>query len=163
VDTQLTEIFGRNRLINDLLQSDVEVATPVRDRGIDLIAYLDLDQQGGKFAAIPIQIKTATHRSFSIDRKYAKFPNLLLAFVWGIEQPESATIYAVSYSEATSIGREMGWLETVSWIDGGKYVTNAPSKRLLDLLGPYEVRAGGWKARITSALSADKMPGVSCR
>jgi len=73
-DTQLTEIFGRNRLINDLLRSGVEVATPARDRGVDLIAYLDIDEQIGRFVAVPIQIKTATQRSFSIDRKYSKFP-----------------------------------------------------------------------------------------
>ena len=76
MDTQLTEIFGRNRLVNDLLQSDVEVATPVRDRGIDLIAYLDLDEQADRFLTIPIQIKTAARQSFTIDRKYAKFQNL---------------------------------------------------------------------------------------
>lgn len=72
-DTQLTEIFGRNRLINDLLLSGVEVATPVRDRGVDLIAYVDLYEQIGRFAAVPIQIKAATQRSFTIDRKYERF------------------------------------------------------------------------------------------
>ncbi|MCX4151744.1 MULTISPECIES: hypothetical protein [Paraburkholderia] len=154
MDTQLTEIFGRNRLVNDLLQSDVEVATPVRDRGIDLIAYLDLDEQADRFMAIPIQIKTAARRAFTIDRKYAKFQNLLMAFVWGIERPETATIYAVSYPEFMVIGGEMGWLETASWIDGGRYTTTAPSKRLLELLASYEVRPGAWNARITSALRA---------
>lgn len=68
MDTQLTEIFGRNRLMNDVLQSDVEVATPVRDRGVGLIAYLDLDEQANRFMAIPIQIKTAALRSFTTDR-----------------------------------------------------------------------------------------------
>lgn len=80
------------RLVNDLLRSGVEVATPVRDRGVDLIAYVDLDEQIGRFAAVPIQIKAATRRSFSIDQKYAKFPDLLLAFVWGVGQQETATI-----------------------------------------------------------------------
>src|SRR5215469_8210906 len=96
-DTQLTEIYGRNRLINDLLRSGVEVATPVRDRGVDLVAYVDIDEQSGRFTAVPIQIKAATQRSFSIDKKYAKFPDLLLAFVWGVGQPETAAIYALSY------------------------------------------------------------------
>ena len=39
VDSQLIEIIGRNRLINELLRGGLEVATPLRDRGIDLIAY----------------------------------------------------------------------------------------------------------------------------
>lgn len=152
MDSQLTEVFGRNRLVNDLLLSDIEVAAPIRDRGIDLIAYLDLDEQADRFMAIPIQIKTAARRSFMIDRKYAKFQNLLMAFIWGIEHPDTATVYAVSYLESMVIGRHMGWLDTASWIEGGKYTTTAPSKRLLNLLTPYEIRPGAWKARITSAL-----------
>lgn len=151
-DTQLTEIFGRNRLVNDLLRSGVEVAAPVRDRGIDLIAYVDIDEQIGRFTAVPIQIKAATQRMFSIDRKYAKFPDLLLAYVWGVGHPETATIYALSYLESISVGQSMGWLETDSWCRGGRYTTTAPSERLIRLLAPFEAKPATWKKRITSAL-----------
>lgn len=43
VDSQVVELLGRNRLIDELLRAGLEVAVPERDRGIDLIAYLDLD------------------------------------------------------------------------------------------------------------------------
>jgi hypothetical protein len=43
MDTQLTELIGRNWLVNELLRAGLEVATPLRDRGIDLIAYFDLE------------------------------------------------------------------------------------------------------------------------
>ncbi len=33
MDTQVTEILGRNWLINELLRAGLEVATPLRDRG----------------------------------------------------------------------------------------------------------------------------------
>ncbi|MDO3560705.1 hypothetical protein [Ralstonia pseudosolanacearum] len=148
----MTEIFGRNRLVNDLLLSGVEVATPVRDRGVDLIAYVDIDEQSGRFTAVPIQIKAATQRWFSIDRKYARFPNLLLAFVWGVGQPEMAMIYALTYTESLGVGKAMGWLETKSWKEGGLYTTTAPSEKLLGLLSPYEVRPGEWRSRLSSAL-----------
>ena len=39
MDTQMIEIMGRNRLIDELLRAGLEVALPLRDRGIDLIAY----------------------------------------------------------------------------------------------------------------------------
>lgn len=84
-DTQLVEIIGRNRLINELLVAGIEVAQPLRDRGIDLIAYIDIDDEVEKFTAIPIQMKAASARVFSINRKYEKFlPNLVIAFVWGL-------------------------------------------------------------------------------
>ena len=55
-DTQKIEIIGRNRLINELLAADLEVAQPLRDRGIDLIAYLDIDDAIDRFVAFPIQL-----------------------------------------------------------------------------------------------------------
>lgn len=60
-----------------LLRAGIEVAASVRDRGVDLVAYLDLDVQLGRFIACPIQMKVAVATSFSIDSKYTKFANLI--------------------------------------------------------------------------------------
>lgn len=48
------EILGRNRLVDELLVAGLEVALPLRDRGIDLIAYVDLAAVASRFAAVPI-------------------------------------------------------------------------------------------------------------
>ena len=71
--------MGRNRLIEQLLEAGLEVALPLRDHGIDLIAYAD--RRDPSFVACPIQMKAGTLKSFGIDRKYEKFPNLIHAFV----------------------------------------------------------------------------------
>jgi len=60
LDTQVVEIIGRQRMIAELLQDGLEVAMPIRDRGVDLIAYADLNQQLTRFAARPIQMKAST-------------------------------------------------------------------------------------------------------
>ncbi|SEK05915.1 hypothetical protein SAMN05192539_10365 [Paraburkholderia diazotrophica] len=120
--------------------------------GVDLIAYVDIDEQIGKFTSVPIQIKAATQRSFSIDRKYAKFPDLPLAYMWGVGQPETAIIYALTYRESLGVGQSMGWLQTDSWPEGSRYTSTAPSERLVDRLARYEVQPGTWKGRIASAL-----------
>jgi hypothetical protein len=39
MEPQIVEILGRNRLIDELLRAGLEVATPERDRGIDLLVY----------------------------------------------------------------------------------------------------------------------------
>lgn len=44
-DSQLTELSGRHFLIAQLVAGGLEVAVPVRDRGVDLIAYLDLSAE----------------------------------------------------------------------------------------------------------------------
>lgn len=58
-DSQLTELSGRHFLIAQLVAGGLEVAVPVRDRGIDLIAYLDLSAETQQFVACPIQMKAS--------------------------------------------------------------------------------------------------------
>ncbi|MHB2036215.1 MAG: hypothetical protein ACYCPW_05680 [Nitrososphaerales archaeon] len=54
MDTQLVELAGRNWLTSELLKAGLEVARPERDRGIDLIAYVD---RGGGRKFLLIQSK----------------------------------------------------------------------------------------------------------
>jgi hypothetical protein len=86
MDSQQVEILGRNRLIGELVAADIEVALPLRDRGVDLVAYMDLGSQTAVFAGCPIQMKAASTRSFSVHRKYVKFANIILAYVWGLDR-----------------------------------------------------------------------------
>src|SRR5688572_7757316 len=115
MDPHLIELIGRNFLTAELLRAGVEVAIPVRDRGIDLIAYIDLDSANGRFLCRPIQLKAAWKRAFSIDRKYEKFPDLLLAYIWDVHDPGLTRIYLMSYAESLAIGEQMGWTLTNSW------------------------------------------------
>ena len=76
MDTQTIELIGRHRLMSELMHAGLEVALPMRDRGIDLIAYVDLSSKVRSFLATPIQMKAASTRSFSIDKKYEKISNV---------------------------------------------------------------------------------------
>jgi len=117
---------------------------PERDRGIDLIAYLDRDAHSGQFVACPIQMKAATTECFSLDPKYEKFHQLLLVYVWNLGVPSETTCFALTYKEAEAVADKMGYTETHSWIDGagsGKrgYYTSAPSKGLRELLESHRM------------------------
>jgi hypothetical protein len=68
-DSQITALAGLHYLISQLLDGGVEVAIPVRDHGIDLIAYVDQIEASGKFFACPIQLKTATDERFILYSK----------------------------------------------------------------------------------------------
>jgi len=149
MDTQTIEILGRNRLVDELLVAGLEVATPLRDRGIDLIAYVDLATDASKFAAVPIQMKAASVRAFSIDRKYAKVSNLVLVYVWGLRSPEHALSFALTYSEALAIAKTMEWTNSPSWVKNGRYSTSHPSKKLSELLAPFEMSPNAWRKKIS--------------
>ena len=135
------------------MRSGIEVARPERDRGIDLIAYVDKDVRIGNFIACPIQMKAATGAVFSLDPKYAKFPGLVLAYVWNLGNPLRITCFALTYSEALAVARKMRWTRTASWLKGGNtgergYSTTRPSKRLRRLLVAYEMDADKWWRKV---------------
>jgi hypothetical protein len=147
MDSQTIELLGRNRLTTELLLAGLEVALPARDRGIDLIAYVDLTSKVTTFTACPIQMKASSSRAFSIDQKYARISNLILAYVWGLQDPAQAETFALTYPEAISIAEEMGWTTTESWAKGA-YSTSSPSKQLCTLLQPFRMTQEGWWTKV---------------
>lgn len=148
MDSQTVEIIGRNYLVSQLVSAGLEVARPERDRGVDLIAYVDLDEAGGGFVACPIQMKAATKASFAVDRKYEKFTKLLFAYVWRAATPDHASVYTLTYREALGVAEAMGWTATASWQEGGIYSTTRPSARLVGPLEPYLTGPDDWKTKI---------------
>lgn len=144
MDSKLVEVIGRNYLVVELLSAGLEVATPARDRGIDLLVYED--QNGsGRFNARPVQLKAAWKQSFGIQKKYDKFPELMLIHIWGLHEIGSAESFAMTQEDAVHIGELMGWTRTKSWTEKGAYIQTSPSKKLRSLLEPYLVLRDCWR------------------
>lgn len=142
LESQQVEILGRNRLKAALIEANLEVATPERDNGIDLIAYR-WNAERGEFIARPIQLKAASTFSFGIDRKYEKFPGLIMAFVVGVRE-EAHAIYTLTYKELLGVADSLGWTNTPSWTAGNSYSTRHQSKRLAAALEPYRAQRSTW-------------------
>ena len=147
MDSQTKELIGRHVLADQLLRAGIEVAIPLRDRGVDLIAYRE-DCDDGGFVARPIQMKAATRRSFSLDRKYERVGGLLLAYVWHINDPATSVTYVMTYPEARTIAETMGWLVTPTWAKRGYYANNNPGKKLVALLEPFRMSNQRWNDRM---------------
>lgn len=150
-DAKLVELAGCNWLASQLQSAGIEVARPERDRGVDLIAYIDRDHRVPKFIACPIQMKAATKEVFSINAKYASFPGLLLVYVWNLGDSTATKSYALTDEEALAVAAEMGWSETDSRRIHGSYSTTQPSKRLRALLARFEMKADNWFSRISGS------------
>jgi hypothetical protein len=149
-DTQITELLGRNRLVNELLGAGLEVALPLRDRGIDLIAYADMERGIDDFFACPIQMKASKGAIVSLDKKYEKIHNLVIAFGWYVEKPAESVTYAMKYLEARQIIEEMGWSNSPTWKRKGQYAQTraGTNKKLLNLLDQYKMSPERWRERI---------------
>jgi hypothetical protein len=148
LDTQVVELLGRQRLMSELLLDNLEVASPARDRGIDLIAYADLSRQVSRFAARPIQMKASWKRAFSVARKYERVADLIVAYVWHVGEPTSAVTYAMTYPEAVALAEALGWTDTAAWAEG-QYSTTSPSQELVQRLEQYRMRPGWWWSLVT--------------
>ena len=148
LDTQVVELLGRQRLIAELLRDGLEVALPVRDRGVDLIAYADLSRQVSRFAARPIQMKASTTIGFGVFTKYERVVDLILAYVWHLGDPTAEATFAMTYPQAVALADAQGWTATPSWGTGG-YSTSKPSRQLLGLLEPYRMGPGRWWELVT--------------
>jgi hypothetical protein len=146
LDTQQIELIGRSLLAARLMADGLEVALPERDRGIDLIVYVDLDECG-RFLARPVQMKAASAEAFGVDRKYARFPDLLLAYVWNVAEPSQLRTLCMTQAECVSIADAMGWTRTRSW-ERGEYTTSRPGTKLRALLEPHEMHAGDWRRKL---------------
>ena len=144
LDTQVVELLGRQRLMAELLRDGLEVAVPARDRGVDLIAYVDLSQQVACFTARPLQMKAFTASGFSVAKKHLRIADLLLAYVWYLGEAQTPVSYGLPYLKAVQVAEAMGWTETASWKEGGAYTTTNPSKRLLSKLEPHRMAPGKW-------------------
>jgi hypothetical protein len=135
-DSQLVEIAGKHLLISRLVAAGYEVAEPLRDRGIDLIVYRDKNG----FSARPLQMKASTQESFSLDRKYEKFSNLLIAYVWNVNAGEKGDVYLLTFEQALRVMQAKGYSSTDSWIKNGYYFVRNAGKELKELLKPYRMQ-----------------------
>ena len=152
---QIVELLGRNRLIETLLMEGVEVATPVRDEGIDLVAYFWADPLRSRFVAAPIQMKAVSKKSFVLDKKYAEIPGLLLAYVWNVNDGDGkeTEIFLLTYREALKVLKQRGHAKTKTWKVTGKWSSTTPSKKLREALTPYKVGRGDFRQSIEKNLS----------
>lgn len=146
-DSQLVEIAGKHLLISRLIAAGFEVAEPLRDRGIDLIVYRDEND----FSALPVQMKASTQESFSLDRKYEKFPNLLIAYVWNVNSGDQADVYLLTFEQALKVMDAKGYSKTDSWTKNGYYFVRSAGKELKQLLKPYRMQFHNRQEKVFAA------------
>ena len=147
LNSQQIEILGRNFLVSLLIADGLEVALPVRDRGVDLIAYSDIPKDGSKFRAVPIQLKAFRKAGFNLDIKYSKFPNLLMAYVWNSTEPSKSELYLMTYGQAVDLAAQL----SPYFSKHGKYARTSDSSNLNMVLKPYKYQQDMF-ANIVSAL-----------
>lgn len=146
MDTQQIEILGRHRLIEALIADGLEIANPLRDRGVDLICYRSPEM--GSYSACPIQLKVSSREAFSLNRKYKCIAGLRLVYVWNVGDAASTSLYVLNFEEAEGVLKRFGYAKTQAWLDKGYYATTRPSVTLKKYLAQFRVKPGSWAERL---------------
>ena len=123
--SQIAEVVNRNALVTELLQLGFNAYLPVYDRGVDLIAYRDVDG-----ITYPIQLKGR----WIIDRKY-RGQGVWIAF------PEKEEWYVAPHDEMIVMGEAAGFCATASWTTGGAYSCPQMSSSLRSSMEPFRLAA----------------------
>ncbi|HVC46708.1 MAG TPA: hypothetical protein VND90_05635 [Terracidiphilus sp.] len=158
MDKQQIGVIGKHILIANLLAAGLEVAEPIRDHGVDLIVFRDGkgdSEKRVKFAALPIQLKTSSKKTFELYRKYGRFDELRIVYVWNAENiwndkySSTPIIFCLKYREALELLEKGGHAEKDAWKIGNHWFTNSPSKKMEERLGKYQVKLpNDWLKRL---------------
>jgi len=93
-------------------------------------------------------MKPATATCFSVDKKYSKFHDMLIAYVWNVSERANAQIYVLTQQEAVDIATEMKYTATESWLGKGVYVVTRPGRELVDRIRSHEASRAKWEEKI---------------
>lgn len=146
---QHVEVVGRNIVTNQLTREGIEVAEPVRDQGIDLVAYLSKDDGADRFQARPLQLKVASDRAFSIRRKYLAFNQMYIVYVWRVAYPsDEPEIYVLDTDEMVAVGDERGWTTNPTWIDNDRWDETQATQATKRLIQKHRMKPGGWRSKL---------------
>ena len=151
ISSATVEVAGRNWLTAQLLMRGFEVATPVVDRGVDLIVFKEVGEQG--IRALPLQLKCASGESFSLDRKY-EGRGIPLAYIWNVTS--APVLFLMTYEEALVVLGAKA-MATNSWAAGGKYAVTRVGADLRQRLQPFQ---GRWDW-LAERLAAQPESGIS--
>ncbi len=97
-------------------------------------------------------MKAAARKNFSLDKKYEKIPNLLIAYVWNLEDSSSPIeIFALTYAEAFSVMEFRKHTLTPAW-GKGNYVISNPGKYILNMIEKYRMTPERWRDRVVKGV-----------
>lgn len=145
LDTQQIEILGRNRLVSALLRDGIEVALPLRDNGIDLLAYTGYFDVSGVARMTPIQLKCASTTAWGLKKKYERIRGLHLVYLWHVASGEEPRFHCMSYENAVQLLNERGYSSSHSWEKNGSYAVNHVNDDLRTSLARFKVEPGEWR------------------
>lgn len=125
---------GEALVAAELLRRQIDVAYPAHDGGVDLIAY-----RGHRFSnVLPIQVKTASGRSFAFYKSWFRIDGIVLVHVWhAVTNPEFYIFGSIADVE-NALGPQ--YAKSESWHLNGRYSVTHPTEAHYQKMQPHRDR-----------------------
>jgi hypothetical protein len=139
-------------------RAGLEVALPRRDRGIDVIAYVDQERS---FQALPIQVKASAGFRWVVNQKYGPFAEIVIAFALYLADEARAVAYVLPHTENVAIAERLGltrrsatWLRPKRAAQGGYIWIDRPRSNLLAELERHRATPEVWRSLVLHGVDA---------
>jgi hypothetical protein len=128
-------------------EAGLQLVEPQKKNGIDYFICCETHADHGR-VSFPVKLKTSVHEVFSLYKKEAKIPQLLVAYVWHAREPKDSEVYALTYDEALQIVKSKPYFTSKSWKDEGGYSVTHAGAELKGLLKEYRMTPKKWRQRL---------------
>jgi hypothetical protein len=146
-DKQLIELIGRARFTEFAIRSGFELATPLRDCGVDCLLYFPVEDDLFN-TAIPIQLKSYSSRALTVDSKYNRIGNILHVILWNCLATD-IEYFALTQKLAMELAVFFKWNELPGWKKKkGRYDATTATKRIKIEMMKYKIDTTTFKERV---------------
>ncbi|MGD0830995.1 MAG: hypothetical protein ABR907_08645 [Terracidiphilus sp.] len=145
-----TRQAGKRIFISHVHAAGLKLAEPLDDKSIDYLIYNDAGKNR-ELISYAVKLKTSSHKTFYLYKKYERIPQFLLVYVWNARDPEESSVYALTYEEALRILEAKGYARTDSWIEEGGFSVTDAGPELLEMLKPYRMTEERWREKLQVA------------
>lgn len=146
---ETTRQAGMRFFESQIREAGLRLFEPPKKKGIDYFICSET-QADEESASFPVKLKTSIHEVFSLYKKEARIPHLLVAYVWHANEPKDSEVYALTYDEALQIVRSKPYFTSKSWKDEGGYSVTHAGAELKGMLKEYRMTPRKWRRRLQS-------------
>ncbi|MDP2816636.1 MAG: hypothetical protein Q8O19_08165 [Rectinemataceae bacterium] len=144
MEKQLIEVIGRSKFTEFAILSGFELATPVRDCGIDCLLYFPIED-GLLNTAVPVQLKCYSSQALTVDSKYNRIGDILHVILWNC-LGVNPKYFALTQKHAMQLAVNFNWDKLPGWISkNGRYDATNASKPIVDEMMKYSVNTKTFK------------------
>jgi hypothetical protein len=156
VESERLEFARRARLMDELLEEGVNVALPMGECAIDMLAYVNSRTDACTVVSVPIKIVSFSSDALSINLERARASGLLIALVRQIGKPEQVRTFAFTPAELTVV-KMIAMCARGNSARVGESPSHArtPQSILQNALEPFAISPGEWRKKIATIV-ADK-------